>query len=325
MNTVILKWNPAVSSYKMLHYLQDLNNIIFDEISDFNWSVWDYEKIHAGDRYFLIKLGYGQVGIVSSGTITSEPYLDSDWRGTRDAIHYVDFLPDVMINPDTLPILTCDELSKVITDFDWFKGHSGVVLNDSQSSILEKNWASYLARNNESFNKALESGKNDQLYLDLNYDNACFDVLEEELTKDNTMTFNVDRNDYMFACYQNEFYLKLENDNYKQIIEHSNGVPVITAHDLPKRYYGVYWYNKGVFPYKLRDGIKYLKLVYSHQHIVAEIVVLDKEDFYATDRFSLRKTNEEHLCNNGACCHWINNLELNVLAKIYDDSIFPNK
>lgn len=313
MNTVILKWNPAVSSYKMLNYLQDLNEIIGTEIADFNWSVWDYDKIHAGDRYYLVKLGYGQTGIVSSGIITSEPYFDSDWRDTQDTIHYVDFLPNVMIDPDTLPILTCDELSKIITDFDWFKGHSGMVLDTSQANKLEKAWESYLSKNNDFFNKALNSSANDQIYLNLNYDNVSFNDLEEELTEENTITLHVNRDEYMFTCYQNEFYLRLEDYNYKQIIKPN----------LPKQQYGVYWYNKGFFPYKLRKGIKYLDLVYSHQHLVAKISNLKKENFIATNRFSMRKNKEEHPCNNGACCHWRISLWVLVLAKEYDDSIFP--
>jgi len=324
MNTVILKWNPAVSSYKMLHYLQDLNDIIGTEMTDFNWSVWDYDKIHAGDRYYLVKLGYGQTGIVSSGIITSEPYLDSDWRDTKNTIYYVDFLPNVMINPDTLPILTSEELSNIITDFEWFKGHSGMVLDASQANKLEKTWESYLSKNNELFNKALDSNDNNHLYLDLNYENSNFNNLEEELTEDNTITIHVNRDEYMLACYQNEFYLELNDNNYKQIIRHIDGNPIVTAKDLPKRYYGVYWHNKGVFPYILRKGIKFLKLVYAHQYLVAEINDVEEDNFYATNRFSMRKNHEEHLCNNGACCHWSIRLWVPILAREYDESIFPS-
>ena len=106
MSSVVLKWNPAFSSYSMLSYLYDLYNLNKQEISSFNWSVWDYEKIHAGDRYFWVKLGYGAVGIVSAGIITSEPYEGQDWSGKGRKTFYVDFEPEVMINPDTLPILT---------------------------------------------------------------------------------------------------------------------------------------------------------------------------------------------------------------------------
>ena len=168
MNTVILKWNPAFSSYTMLDYLYDLRGINHDDVEYFNWSVWEYEKIHAGDRYFWIKLGYGAVEIVSAGTITSEPYLGKDWSGKGRKTYYVDFEPEVMINPDTLPILTSTELSQAIPSFDWFKGHSGVVLDAPINAQTEELWQRFLLRYDAYFKKALENHPDDQIYLNIN-------------------------------------------------------------------------------------------------------------------------------------------------------------
>ena len=91
MKTVILKWNPAVSSYSMLHYLSDIRMLNVSGLSDFNWSVWDYEQIHEGDKYYWLKVGQcGQVGIVGAGTITSEPYTGEDWSGKGIKTYYVE-------------------------------------------------------------------------------------------------------------------------------------------------------------------------------------------------------------------------------------------
>ena len=60
MNTVILKWNPNVSSYSMYHYLSDIVDMNYGEPCKFNWLVWDNDKICKGDRYYLVKEGYGQ-------------------------------------------------------------------------------------------------------------------------------------------------------------------------------------------------------------------------------------------------------------------------
>lgn len=168
MKTVILKWNPAFSSYSMLHYLNDLYMLREDGISDYNWSVWNWNKIHEGDRFFWLKVGmYGQTGIVASGTITSEPYKDKDWSGKGRETYYVDFLPNVLLNPDVLPILTCAELEKTIPDFEWAKGHSGLVLSDEQAQKLEDAWTAFLAKNDAILLDALnKNNQEDLIYMD---------------------------------------------------------------------------------------------------------------------------------------------------------------
>lgn len=166
MKTVIFKWNPAFSSYSMLHYLHDMYNLRQYDEFDYNWSVWDWRQIHEGDRFYWVKVGmYGQTGIVASGKITSEPYRDEDWSGKGRETYYVDFVPDVLINPDALPIFSCADLAKAIPDFEWDKGHSGLVLNDDQAKMLVDLWADFLAKNNIPFTEA----KNKRYQEDLIY------------------------------------------------------------------------------------------------------------------------------------------------------------
>lgn len=165
MSTVIFKWNPAFSSYPMIGYLDELYNLINKDVHNFNWSVWNHDKIHSGDRYYWVKLGYGQTGIVSSGTITTDPYQGEDWSGKGRETYYVDYEPDVMINPDTLPILTSQELTREIPDFDWYKGHSGIVLNEQQAANLEILWHNFIKRNEGFWQKAIDSRYKDQLWM----------------------------------------------------------------------------------------------------------------------------------------------------------------
>ena len=164
MKTVILKWNPAFSSYSMLHYLSDMNYLREEGVSDYDWSVWDHDQIHEGDRFFWVKVGlYGQTGIVASGKITSEPFKGEDWSGKGRETYYVTFLPDVLLNPDALPILSCEELEKAIPDFEWSKGHSGLVLYDDQAQKLEAVWAGFLAKNEPAFTEALNKRHQEDL------------------------------------------------------------------------------------------------------------------------------------------------------------------
>ena len=43
-------------------------------------------------------------------------------------------------------MLTTDELTGAIPDFNWKEGHSGEILNDTQSAKLEEVWADYIER-----------------------------------------------------------------------------------------------------------------------------------------------------------------------------------
>ncbi|MBQ7057425.1 MAG: hypothetical protein IJM84_05705 [Bacteroidaceae bacterium] len=57
----------------MFNYLYDIVNLNFGEEVENNWSVWDYDKIAIGDRYYMVKLGVGATGIIGTGFIDSSP------------------------------------------------------------------------------------------------------------------------------------------------------------------------------------------------------------------------------------------------------------
>lgn len=167
--SVILKWNPSFSSYPMIGYLELIYGFAKKSYyrcgDSMNWSVWDYDKINVGDRVFWVKVGYGQIGIVGSGVVTSEPYIDDDWSGKDRITYYVDFIPDVLLNPDTVPILTCEELQNEIPDFEWSKGHSGLVLNDEQAQKLDTLWKDFLQQHDDLFQEKMQNKYNEQVYI----------------------------------------------------------------------------------------------------------------------------------------------------------------
>ena len=151
-NTVIFKWNPAISSFSMYSYL---DGILYEELCG-NWSAWDYELIHKGDIFYMLKVGKGQTGIVMQGKITKEPYLDEDWSGQGRKTYYCDYTAQIMMNPDTFSLLTSERLQEAIPDFDWFGGHSGIVLEKQQASKLNALWQEYLQEMKEEFQSRLE-------------------------------------------------------------------------------------------------------------------------------------------------------------------------
>ena len=141
-NTVILMWNPAISSVK----LEDHNATIKRMLTEyFNWSVWDYKNAKCGDRFYLVKVGKdGDNGIVMSGVFDSQSYELDDWSGRGRQTFYMDMKPSLVLNPDTAPMLTTEELMKAIPTFDWTGGHSGRILSKEEAMKLEELWSKFL-------------------------------------------------------------------------------------------------------------------------------------------------------------------------------------
>lgn len=143
MNTLILMWNPAISSVTN----RDYKSVFRDQVvADFNWSVWEWKNTHAGDRFFLVRVGEeGQHGkgngIVMSGYINSEPYRGTDWSGKGREVYYVDLQPEFMFDTEKVTTLTDDVLTEAIPEFDWTGGHSGRVLPEKDAQLLEDRWA----------------------------------------------------------------------------------------------------------------------------------------------------------------------------------------
>lgn len=135
--TYILFWNPAISSYKLKDFqreMEDLDNAYM------NWSVWEYEKACAGDRFFMVRCGSGKTGICMSGYFSSDPYKDEDWSGKGRVTYYMNLEPDYMIHPDYLPILSTTDLVREVPGFDWNGGHSGRLLDAKLAEKLEAIW-----------------------------------------------------------------------------------------------------------------------------------------------------------------------------------------
>lgn len=147
MNTIILFWNPGISSYTIKRLREDLTN--YAHVG--NWSVWEHDKAHKGDRFFMVRCGEGKTGICMSGRFCSEPYKGEDWTGKGREVYYMDLMADVVIDPDVCPILSTVELQSLIPDFKWDGGHSGRLLPAEEAEKLEDRWEEFLAEHEEIF------------------------------------------------------------------------------------------------------------------------------------------------------------------------------
>lgn len=142
--TFILMWNPAISSITIHNHIDSIAHI---DDWQFNWSVYEWEKAHEGDRFFMVRVGDGNTGIVMSGIFISKPYTSRDWNRVRKTkeIHYMEMQPNFIVNPETMPIITTAQLQDAIPDFEWSKGHSGALLVDYQAQRLEALFAEYMS------------------------------------------------------------------------------------------------------------------------------------------------------------------------------------
>ena len=97
MSIVILRWNPEISSYRMESFKKAVDEARNTQSYMLNWSVWEHEKVHCGDRFFMLRVGKGKTGVVMSGKIVSDPYHDEDWSGKERMTYYVNIQPDFLI------------------------------------------------------------------------------------------------------------------------------------------------------------------------------------------------------------------------------------
>lgn len=143
--TFVMRWNPEISSHKVVDFEHAMEDF-YDDGFYYDWSIFDHEKVHLGDRFFMLKVGNGNTGIVMSGIIVSQPYKDEDWSGKGRDVRYVRMLPNCMIHPDKSKMVTTQELDNALPGVNWNEGHSGVLLSEEQSSKFDELWQNYMNR-----------------------------------------------------------------------------------------------------------------------------------------------------------------------------------
>lgn len=141
-NTFILMWNPDISSITLNDHQESIANMLTQY---FNWDIWEYDKAKCGDRFFLVKVGSGNRGIVMSGVLESHPFEANDWRNKDKHRFYADIRPNVALDPEQAPMLTVETLQEAIPSFDWTGGHSGRMLKKEDAQTLELLWATFLS------------------------------------------------------------------------------------------------------------------------------------------------------------------------------------
>lgn len=136
--TYLLRWNPGISSFKLETYRKATTEC--PDGFGFDWSIFEWEEAHEGDRYYMLRTGDDKAGIVWHGVFTSEPYEDKDWAGQGKQRHYMKMDCYDCVPADQKPPVDIEMLEKEIPEIDWLKGHSGQLLSEEVADKLNKLW-----------------------------------------------------------------------------------------------------------------------------------------------------------------------------------------
>lgn len=140
--TYLLRWNPAISSFKSEFHDDAVKK--YDGKWCMDWSVFEWQDAHVGDHFYMLREGDGvNPGIYYRGFFDSEPYEDDDWRGSGQQRHYVDIccLDGRLMNEGAW--ITPEQLEESIPEINWRKGHSGELLTLKQADALNRLWDEY--------------------------------------------------------------------------------------------------------------------------------------------------------------------------------------
>lgn len=137
--TYLLRWNPTISSFKLDDY-RDVLSKYPGGFSGMNWSVYEWEKAHKGDHYYMLRTGDDKAGIVFRGVFTSDPYPGEDWAGNGKQRYYMDMDCYDCLPADEQSAITIETLEKSIPSIDWRHGHSGELLSSEDADRLNELW-----------------------------------------------------------------------------------------------------------------------------------------------------------------------------------------
>lgn len=130
-NAFVLRWNPAISSYKMEKHLENVHHVKKMEIPNgFNWSVRDWQTLKVGDIFILLQVGTQCDGIAMIGCFCSVPYEEESWRSDGSKLHYADMEIFDAFNLEKEKEFRAENFEKDFPEIKWHGGHSGELLDE---------------------------------------------------------------------------------------------------------------------------------------------------------------------------------------------------
>ena len=133
----LMRWNPSISSFTEKDFEECVENMVHGMFR-MNWSIREWEEARRGDLFFMMRVGDDKAGIVFSGQFISDPYPSDDWAGTTKRRMYVDMIITNSVEPGASPLISLEKLQEAIPEFEWAKGHSGVLLSEDIVTKLDE-------------------------------------------------------------------------------------------------------------------------------------------------------------------------------------------
>jgi len=131
----LMRWNPSISSFTEMDYEACMDHMVHGMFR-MNWSISEWEEARRGDFFYMMRVGDDKAGIVFNGQFISDPYPSDDWAGSTKRRMYVDMICMNAVELEEQPVISLAKLTENIPDFDWSKGHSGVLLPDKIAADL---------------------------------------------------------------------------------------------------------------------------------------------------------------------------------------------
>jgi len=135
--TYLMRWNPAISSFKQEDYRECMENMIHGMFR-LNWTISEWEEARRGDQFYMMRVGDDKAGIVFCGQFISDPYPGDDWAGSNKRRMYVDMVCWGAVDEGTPPLIPLSKLQEIIPSVEWQKGHSGELLSDDVVQKLDE-------------------------------------------------------------------------------------------------------------------------------------------------------------------------------------------
>lgn len=157
----VLRWNPAISSYKMKTHKSLCRDIKKNDSLFMNWSIYEWEKLCRGDAFITQQVGTENDGIAVVGKFVSRCFEDESWRDDGTKIHYADIEIFYAFDREENKVLSAEELEGEFPDIDWHGGHSGIMMKTEDAErLIDKIDAAlkeFGAKNGKTFRKFLGS------------------------------------------------------------------------------------------------------------------------------------------------------------------------
>lgn len=104
--------------------------------TDFDWSVYEWQKVKDGDMVVLLQVGTEDDGIAMIGKIVGEPEAGESWRKDGSKVHYVYISIFDAFDPAKEKEFRAENFEADFDKFKWYKGHSGELIDKATADRL---------------------------------------------------------------------------------------------------------------------------------------------------------------------------------------------